>query len=345
MFLIKDRVKFYKDFYKFSQFMYFEKSHDTFFNCFENKQEIEKGKEGTVYKTKLDNNQEIIIKNINLNKILISKQVNKNILNKTPRDINVLFNNLNTFTEYPSLIEIISFTLTNQLVFQKICPHFALNYYWEYDTIDSENYFIYYNEYINNSTLQEWSKTGRSEYEWINILIQIIFAIISLKKYYNMTHCDLYTKNILIQKIPPGGSWRYIINNKEYIIPNIGWVCLLNDFGFATIPDKLYVKWFYEKSIKKMQDKEYNLFDFNKLSHDLLSAQVFDNFIYSKNILLNSVRLIYNNNTDILNDTYNLMQYYIKTQNIDLSEIKETYNMDKQLNTSLLPTNLISLSF
>lgn len=290
----------------------------------------------------------ISIKLIDVLALVKTKNINKDILNKTPNEIYDIFYSLNTFTKYPSMVEIISFTLTNQLVFQKICPHFVLNYYWEY----KDNTFLYYNEYINSDTLQTWAKEPRSEYEWTHVLLQILFAIICMKKYFNMTHCDLYTKNILIQKVPKKGVWKYIINNKEYILPNIGWICLINDFGFSTIPDHLYVEWFYERDIKKIKDKnpkEYELFDFNKLSTDLLSAKVFDNFEYSKNILKNSLNLFYNNNIDILNETYNLYIWnfektYKQKINTLHEEIIDTYNMDTPLNKQLLPSNLKKLS-
>lgn len=350
-FTVNSRKNLYKIFYELSEQKYQKKDEKNqyvyadLFNSFENKQEIASGIEGKIFKITIFDNILGTIKLVDLPKMIQTKNINKEILNKKPNQIYDLFYSLTKNTTYPSLIEIISFTLTNQLVFQKICPHFVLNYYWEY----KDNQFIYYNEYINHDTLQNWANESRSEQEWINILLQILFAIISMKKYFNMTHCDLYTKNILVQKVPKGGAWKYIINNKEYLLPNIGWICLINDFGFATIPDKMYVEWYYERDLKKKPPREYELFDFNKLAYDLLSAKVFDNFKFSKNILTNSMKLFYNNNIEILNAAYDLHIWYfehIYKQKIDIlnNEIIEVYNMDKKLNKKLLPPNFDNFS-
>lgn len=350
-FTVNSRKNLYKIFYEVSELKYKKKDEKNqyvyvdLFNSFENKQEIASGIEGKIYKVNLYNDIFLGIKLVDLKKMITTKNINKEILDKTPKQIYDLFYSLSKNTSYPSLIEIISFTLTNQLVFQKICPHFVLNYYWEY----KNNQFIHYNEFINYDTLQNWAKESRAEHEWVNILLQVLFAIISMKKYFNMTHCDVYTKNILVQKVSKGGAWKYIINNKEYLLPNIGWVVLINDFGFTTIPDKMYVEWYYKRDIEKKPPKEYELFDFNKLAYDLLSSHVFDNFEFSKNILTNSLKLFYNNNIEILNATYDLHIWYFKhihnkeinTLNNDIIEI---YNMDKHLNKKLLPPHFDNFS-
>ena len=340
-FTIDSRIKLYKRFYKIFNEKLKKNKDDNLFNIFKKtKKEIAYGIEGTVYKAPLDDDHDISIKLIDFQRLVIKKNANIDFLNKTPDDIYEIFNTLKKNTTYPSLVEIISFTLTNQLVFQKISPHFVLNYYWEYN----DKKFIYYNEYINNGTLQEWAKQSQTEEVWINILLQIIFAIISMKRYFNMTHCDLSIANILIQQIPKGGAWKYIINKKEYILPNIGWICLINDFGFTTIPDKLYVDWYYTNDLKNIPEKQFEFLDFNKFANELLISKVFDNFKYSKNILTNSISLLYNNNIDILNVTYELHMWYFQQKNKNEIKIIDIYDMDKHLNKKLLPQNMFDFS-
>jgi len=197
-------------------------------------EKIAQGAEGTVYLSHTKHIQNLIIKDIDLNAIFVKKGLNKNILNKNPLQIYELFDKIKKNFNMPSLIETICYTLTNQLVFQKICPHFGLNYYWEYtsDKVNNKtnNKIIYYNEYANYSTFFDWAKVQRSQEEWMNLLVQIIISIICMQKYFNIVHGDLHSLNILIYKVQGGGFWKYIIDDKEYIIPNLGWVVLLTDF-------------------------------------------------------------------------------------------------------------------
>jgi hypothetical protein len=351
MFTIDSRKMLYILFYQVTELKYQKKDNSNNYiyknilDGFEDRKEIAAGKEGSIYQAKLFDELFTSIKIVDLQKLIETKNINKQVLDKTPEQIYDLFYSLETNTIYPSLIEIMSFTLTNQLVFQKKCPHFVLNYYWEY----KDNKFIHYNEYINSDTLQNWAKEGRSEYEWTNILLQILFAIISMKKYFNMTHCDLYTKNILVQKVPKKGAWKYIINGKEYLLQNIGWVCLINDFGFTTIPDKMYVDWYFKRDLSDKSQREFELFDFNKLSYDLLSSKVFDNFKYSKKILIDSFNIVFNNNIEIMDATYGLYSWhfahkYNEPINILNNQLIDTYNMDSPLNKEFLPSNLVKFS-
>ena len=50
-----------------------------------------------------------------------------------------------------------------------------------------------------------------------------------------------------IQIVKPGGYWTYILEGKKYYLPNLGFVVLLNDFGFSLIPNKLYLTWYHKK--------------------------------------------------------------------------------------------------
>lgn len=343
-FTIYKRMKLYKTFYKDVNNLLKKTKNiqqnaipGDIYKLYETKK-IAQGAEGTVYLTHTKNIDGIIIKQVNLQDIFEKKGLSKNILNKNPFQIYELFYEMKKNISMPSLIETICYSLTNQLVFQNICPHFGLNYYWEY----SDNKIIYYNEYANYSTLFNWAKVSRSKSEWMNILVQIIISIISMQKYFNIIHGDLHSLNILIYKVTAGGYWKYMINKKKYIIPNLGWIVLISDFGFATIPNKVYIKWYYDDVIKKLSIKQRVFFDFNYLSDDLLKQNQ-----PVKDILKETLKITVHTNTNRNAYTLiDLLNYYYKEidqpQKIP-SKFIETYNLDKKFIVDMLPNNFSNL--
>lgn len=347
------RKKLYKEFYQCSLDEYNIRinnvyAHKNFFTCFKT-QKITEGSEGVVYKGTLNKfNPDIIIKISDLKKIFETKGLNKEILNRNPLDIYTIFNKLHQDKSLTSLmtflIETLTYTLTNQLVFQQISPHFSINYYWEYE----DNMLLYYNEYANYSTLFDWLKTVRTIEEYFNMFIQIIISIISMQKYFNMIHGDLHSKNILVQKVEKGGYWKYIINDKTYIVPNLGWIFIITDFGFTTIPDKIYVDWYYEERIKPLTPMGRQFYDFmyliiykQKMALNLpkFLLQFITNIIrkYKLNTYDNKETNITISMQDILNDFY---KYY----NYSSDSFIEVYDLNKKLNKELLPENFRDLS-
>lgn len=307
-------------------------------------EKIAQGAEGTVYLSHTKNIQNLIIKDIDLNAIFVKKGLNKNILNKNPLQIYELFYKIKKNSNMPSIIETICYTLTNQLVFQNICPHFGLNYYWEYTNNKvgnkPNNKIIYYNEYANYSTFFEWAKVSRSQQEWMNLLVQIIISIICMQKYFNIVHGDLHSLNILIYKVQAGGFWKYIIDDKEYIIPNLGWVVLLTDFGFAYIAGKVYIKWYYDQHIKVLSKKQRIFYDFNYLSKDLIKQKQ-----PVKNLLRESLKkTTLKNSQYTLNDLLNAYYIYIIHPTTLPTNFIEIYDLNKHLDNSLLPENFRYLS-
>jgi hypothetical protein len=307
-------------------------------------QKIAQGAEGTVYLSHTKNVQNFIVKDIDLHAIFVKKGLNKNILNKNPLQIYELFYKMKRNINMPSLIETICYTLTNQLVFQNICPHFGLNYYWEYtnNKVDNKtnNKIIYYNEYANYSTFFDWAKIPRSQQEWMNLLVQIIISIICMQKYFNIVHGDLHSLNILIYKVRVGGFWKYIIDDKEYIIPNLGWVVLLTDFGFAYISGKVYIKWYYEDQIKQLSKKQRVFYDFNYLSKDLIKQRQPVKNLLKESLKKTTLKSSKYTLKDLLNDYYKeiIQPSYLPTQFIEI------YNLNKPINKSLLPENFRELS-
>ena len=186
----------------------------------------------------------LVIKQIDLYKLKKTKTVKSILFDAKPEDIYQLFTKIRVFN-YPSLTEIVANTLTNQLILQNICPHYVLNYNWIYDN----NKISLYNEYATFGDFHKWCKQKHSYEIWMNALFQITVGLYTIKKYFNMHHTDFHTGNILVHKVKPGGFWIYEINNTKYYLPNLGFIFLLSDFGFAWIPNKLFVEWHYKDKL------------------------------------------------------------------------------------------------
>lgn len=235
---------------------------------------ISSGVEGVVYKAKnKDSNKKkvdtIVIKRVDLVAIKYSKAINRFTLNATPDALYTLFESKKVFNN-TALIELIASTLVNQLIFQKISPHYSLNYYWDLEipksTVDKnikDRYLNTYNEYVNGGDFEDWAEEHNEPELWFNALFQIMVGLCAMKRYYGLLHTDFHTKNILIQKVTPGGYWEYTIDGNQYYVPNLGYVFLIHDFGFAWIPRKMKVDWYYRKHLRYVNKNGENFYDLN----------------------------------------------------------------------------------
>ena len=233
--------------------------HKTIKSIFSKCKKISIGLEGVVYKVilgKNNKNDPLILKQIDLKKLKITKGVKSVMLNARPEDVYHIFYTTRNFN-YPSLIEVVANTLTNQLVLQNVCPHYILNYHWNYDN----NTINLYNEYATFGDFYKWTKMDHSHETWMNALFQILVGLYAIKKYYNMHHTDFHTGNILVHKVKPGGYWIYTINRKNYYVPNLGYIFLLSDFGFAWIPNKLLVEWHYKDKLSHLTKVGLEFYD------------------------------------------------------------------------------------
>lgn len=335
---------------------------------------ISSGIEGIIYKaTFAKHRDQFIIKQIDLNKLKQTKTVKSVMLNAKPEDVYHLFYTTRTFN-YPSLTEIVANTLTNQLILQKICPHFILNYHWNYEN----NKINLYNEYATYGDFYKWSKQKHSHEIWMNALFQIMIGLYSIKKYFNMTHTDFHTGNILVHTVTPGGYWVYEIHGKKYYVPNLGFIFLLSDFGFAWIPDKLFIDWHYKDKLSHLTKSGTEFYDVLILSEsirDIDLPETFSNVLeemfeksetylyttkyykkeydyyknnirkrrYFKKILENypdidkSYNGLGNTLLDKIEETFYDM--YKNKPKIIKANIIEKYSLDKQLKPKNLPSN------
>jgi len=248
---------------------------------------------------------------------------------------------------HEEFIELAANQLTNQLVLQKVSPHFPLNYAYEFknrtgvcdDSYPYKSY--YYNEFISNSqTLNEWIKTNRSSTLWYNGFFQITVAIYALHKYFNMYHLDLHTFNVLVKKIKKGGYWSYTINNKVYKLPNLGYQFYIADLGVAWIPNKIIPWLISEKRVKK--EKIYIGYDVYYI-FDAILIDKEDLPIKFKTDIQHLIKELKKNTPfdKAIEDTWFKMY-----NTIDTTKFKnklDNYNLDIKLDKSPLPIKLRGL--
>lgn len=171
------------------------------------------------------------------------------------------------------LVEYYASRLINLLIDNKINPHFVYNYNTQ---LTKTNKIQSSNEFIPSKTLRSFLKENNFQRKndkrlVFNIFFQILSALHSLKYQFNMIHADLHFENILIAEVPPGGYWKYVINGKDYYLPNMGYQIYLNDYGYAMIPDVLGKGWYSDlfKNIKSTN--KYNLYDLLLVRFELLT--------------------------------------------------------------------------
>ncbi len=125
-------------------------------------------------------------------------------------------------------------------------------------------------EYIRNNYKKMKLK------EWRVILFQIFSSLAVIQnKYPGFRHNDMKANNILIQKIESrnkNNKFKYKINGKVYIIPNIGLQIKLWDFDFACIAGtventKVDAEWTDKINVNSEKNRYYDLhYFFNTLT-------------------------------------------------------------------------------
>ena len=69
--------------------------------------------------------------------------------------------------------------------------------------------------------------------KWIAIMMQVLIALIALRKHYNMKHNDLHSQNILFERTEKECLF-YKVDSKYYKVPTYGYIIKIIDFGRAT---------------------------------------------------------------------------------------------------------------
>lgn len=317
-----------------------------------------RGDEGRVYTSKFKlkaqgvPNEPFVMKVVDLKKIRISKNISEKIYNSTANQIYKIFLSRDALNK-PSLLEILTLTMTNQLILQGISPHYTMNYYWDVNT-DKKHFFMY-NEMMNSGDFSDWATKRHSLEMWFNAFFQIFVGLYAMKKYFDLFHTDFHPGNILVQKVKPGGFWKYIIDGKSYYVPNLGYVFLIHDFGYSWIENGMGTRWHAEK-LNKINPLCKDFYDANEFMdyiddrhyktpkalkeviaeemNDVMKCLTDDDFFHKRS--QSSKITIGDKIFELFRGKY-IVDYSVK---IDESKKLHTYSLDKDFDKSYLPRNL-----
>ena len=130
--------------------------------------------------------------------------------------------------------------------------------------------------------------------EWRILFFQIISVLAVIqKKYPTFRHNDLKANNILLQKISTNNTFnkfKYKINGKEYVIPNIGLQIKIWDFDFACIPGivdnkKVSAEWTNKINVNCKKNQYYDIhFFFNSLTKKGFFPQFWEEKVVDKKV-------------------------------------------------------------
>lgn len=239
-------------------------------------------------------------------------------------------------------IELASMQLVNELILQRVCPNYILNYdsiYKKRDGICNDIYpykMYYFNEYMENAEVYtDWVKRYHTIEEWYNAYFQITVAIYALQRHFNMTHLDLHSDNIIVIKVKEGGHWEYKIDGEKYYVKNYGYIFYINDFGHAWIPNK-FKSWFIRQRYnKKRINKSFDVMTlFRSTFKFSVSPKSFKKHIRHIIKELSGDKLF----THIISEVWGKYK-----EKIPGSKVIDKYDLDKNLLVNKIPKQLKDL--
>ena len=151
-----------------------------------------------------------------------------------------------------------------------------------------QNVSVLISEWANGGDLLDYIRKNFKTFKtrhWRTVFFQILSVLaIVHAKYPSFRHNDLKANNILINIIDSSkNKYKYVINNQNYIVPNIGFQAKLWDFDFACIPgvvnnSKVESDWCKERcNISPQQNRYYDIhYFFNTLVRKGFFPDFFD---------------------------------------------------------------------
>jgi hypothetical protein len=237
--------------------------------------------------------------------------------------------------------EMASYMLSTILVMANICPNLPVlyKYFWcpkchfvnKQITPKTQPCLIVINELAEGDLKMYLEKKPQI---WnhnliTNCLFQIAAGLYSLQKFYNLTHNDLHYGNVLVHEVQPGGFWHYLIDGKNYYIPNLGYVFVLWDFGMAHIPGKIRGSPEFSSMSASPLVKETDIGQIAVVMYDELTTPKARKYLGKR--LPGILSLIIKNEKRKQSVKEILHKYFVdyrKSHNLAKSDIIDTFNMD-----------------
>jgi len=138
--------------------------------------------------------------------------------------------------------EVYILQLLQKLIDRKICPNIPFVYYFNLDP-DNSGFFTELADGTFTTLLKKIEKYPcENRISYLEVcLFQLMAGLHTVQHYYQLWNYDIKKSNILYYKIQKGGYWKYKILGKEYYIPNLGFLLVLNDFGIGQILSPKYM--------------------------------------------------------------------------------------------------------
>lgn len=162
-----------------------------------------------------------------------------------------------------------------------------------------------------------------------NIYFQIYMGIYCMNKFFGIYHEDLHQDNVLYHIIPKGGYIRYIIDDVSIVIPNIGYLALIWDFGLSVIPGKIENNRFRRNKKDKRHKAYGKVLDYQRVTSMLYKDDTQRRDDYDRlGGLLYYLLMKFKHNPKKLLLTFGKL---LNVDNVPENEIVATYNTDKKI--------------
>lgn len=127
--------------------------------------------------------------------------------------------------------------LLNNLILAKRCPNLP----YVYSFMDEPMFFMELATGTFNDFLNMIRKKSDNSMYLENSLFQLMAGLHAIQDEYQIWNYDIKKSNILYYKIEEGGYWKYTILGKDYFLPNMGFLLVLNDFGISQVFSPKYI--------------------------------------------------------------------------------------------------------
>jgi hypothetical protein len=217
-------------------------------------------------------------------------------------------------------------TIVFQILNRKLCPNFPL----VFENFSCNNCdmklsdrkieapcLINCLEFADGTLYELLKKETFSRDDLNSFLFQIMVALHVLQYHYQVGHFDIKKQNILFYKIKSGGYWKYTVYGKDYFIPNIGYILILNDFGLSKIYSPKFPEWMKDKSNKMSLGTRIGIIKNGKLKKINNQTRLF-----LKNFDLKKVKI------PIMNDIFEGAVYYLDKKLLQTPSIESIKNPD-----------------